>query len=272
MSAIIFDGKASAAARKLALKKVIFAMPPLKIYSLVFQEDAASVIYATLKQKDAEEVGIAYEIETLPIATPLKEVLAKLEKAAGRNDVTGIIVQKPMKSLEPNEEWWGQIVRVIPKRKDVDGLKSDEYVLPATARAILTILDDACVKLKDTLEKKSVLVLGRSAIVGKPVAQELQRKNMHVLLFGRQELAKHPEVIAQADVVVCATGQADILRAQQLKSGVILIDAGSPKPEVAVEGLDQVARFRTPVPGGVGPLTRVSLLENLIDLVQYSNQ
>lgn len=270
MSAIIFDGKAAAASRKLTFKKTVATMQKMTIYSLVFQEDTASVMYASLKKKDAEEVGIAYEIESLPIATPVKEVLVKLKKAAERNDVTGIIVQKPMKSLEPTEEWWGQIVRAIPKRKDVDGLKSDEFVLPATARAILTILDDACVQLKDTLEKKSALVLGRSAIVGTPVAQELQRKNMHVLLFGRQELAKHPEVIAQADVVVCATGQQDLLQATQLKPGVIVIDAGSPKPEVNLDGLDDVARFRTPVPGGVGPMTRISLLENQVDLVSFN--
>jgi len=271
MSAILFDGKLCAAEHKATLKKTLVSLPTLKIYSLVFAEDSASVTYASLKKKDAEEVGIAYEIETLPIATPIQEVVAKLERAAGKNEVTGIIVQKPQKSLEPNEEWWGRIVRAIPKRKDVDGLRSDEYVLPATARAILTILDDACAKLHATLEKKSALVLGRSAIVGVPVAQELQRKGMHMLLFGRQELAKNPDVVKQADVVVCATGQPGLLHAEQLKPGVIVIDVGSPKPEVDPEGLDERAAFRTPVPGGVGPMTRVSLLENAVDLVQYSN-
>lgn len=264
---IIYDGKSAAVSRKLALKKIVSSMQKMTIYSLVFQEDKASVIYAALKKKDAQEVGIVYEIETLPIATPLQEITAKIEKAAGNFSITGIIVQKPMKSLEPTEEWWGKIVRAIPKRKDVDGLKSDEFVLPATARAILTILDDACVQLKETLENKSALVIGRSAIVGTPVAQELQRKNMHVLLFGRQELAKNPDMVGQADVIVCASGQPHLLNAKQLKKGVIVIDAGSPMSEVETADLDQVARFTTPVPGGVGPMTRVCLLENLIDLV-----
>lgn len=272
MSMIIYDGKSAAAIRKAKLKELVKELPQLTIYSLVFQEDKASTIYASLKQKDAEEVGIRYVVESLPIATPIKEILTMLEKAAGNDSVTGIIVQKPMKSLEPSSEWWGKIVRVIPKRKDVDGLKSDEFVLPATARAILTILDDACAQLKETLENKSALVIGRSAIVGTPVAQELQRKNMHVLLFGRQELSKNPAMVGQADVLVCASGQHHLVNAKQLKSGVIVIDAGSPKPEVNGDGLDQVARFTTPVPGGVGPMTRISLLENLIDLVQYSNQ
>lgn len=272
MSLIIYDGKSAAAARKIKLKELVKKLPQLTIYSLVFQEDKASTIYASLKKKDAEEVGIRYVVETLPIATPIKDIIAKLEKAAGDDGITGIIVQKPIKSLEPTPEWWGQIVRAIPKRKDVDGLKSDEFVLPATARAILTILDDACVQLQGTLENKSALVIGRSAIVGTPVAQELQRKNMHVLLFGRQELLKNPDMVGQADVLICASGQPNLFIAKQLKTGVIVIDAGSPKSEVVAEGLDQVARFTTPVPGGVGPMTRVCLLENLLDLVQYSNQ
>ena len=266
---IIFDGRAIANEQKKLLKEKISKLPQLRIYSLVFQEDRPSMIYANLKKKDAEWVGVEYEIVTLPIRTKLEEVKELLVKAGGDSAISAIIVQKPAKTLEPNPTWWSQIVSMIPQKKDVDGLRPDRVVLPATARAVLSIFDTACKQLQFKPTGKVAVVLGRSEIVGKPVADELEKRyHMIVHRFGRKELADQPEMLKRADLLISATGQEGLVTDDMLKQDVIVIDAGSPKAEVNTTGLFEVASFLSPVPGGVGPMTRVCLLENLIDLVQ----
>ncbi|MEK7458293.1 MAG: bifunctional 5,10-methylenetetrahydrofolate dehydrogenase/5,10-methenyltetrahydrofolate cyclohydrolase [Patescibacteria group bacterium] len=266
---MIFDGKAVAYERKKLLKEKISKLPHLRIYSLVFQEDHPSIIYANLKKKDAESVGVEYEIVILPISTTLEEVKERLLQAGADSTISAIIVQKPAKTLEPNPTWWSEIVSSIHQKKDVDGLRLDRVVLPATARAILSIFDSACEHLRFKPKGKVAVVLGRSEIVGKPVADELEKRyHMIVHRFGRKELATQPEILKQADLLVSATGQEGLVTDDMLKQGVIVIDAGSPKAEVNTTGLFEVASFLSPVPGGVGPMTRVCLLENLIDLVQ----
>src|SRR3989338_1727564 len=141
---IIFDGKAVANEWKKQLNEKINKLPRLHIFSLVFQEDLPSMIYANLKKKDAESVGVEYEIVTLPISTTLGEVKELIVKAGSDSAVSAIIVQKPAKTLEPNSTWWQEIVSAIPLKKDVDGLRPDRVVFPATARAILSIFDIAC--------------------------------------------------------------------------------------------------------------------------------
>lgn len=266
---IIFDGRAVANEQKKLLKEKISKLPQLRIFSLVFQEDHSSMIYANLKKKDAEWVGVQYEIVTLPIQTKLEKVKELIVKAGGDSAISAIIVQKPAKALEPNPMWWSEIVSAIPQKKDVDGLRPDRVVLPATARAILSIFDITCRQLRFKPTGKVAVILGRSEIVGKPVADELEKRfHMNVHRFGRKELATQSEIVKQADLLVSATGQEGLVTDDMLKQGVIVIDAGSPKAEVNTTGLFEVASFLSPVPGGVGPMTRVCLLENLIDLVQ----
>lgn len=265
---IIFDGKAEAQRRRDALVKKIKDLPQLTIFSLVFKEDEPSTIYTALKKKDAQAVGIKYEDVYLPIATTIDEIQKLITDAAAREDVTGIIIQKPAKTLMPNDLWWSEVVSALPPEKDVDGLTGRSKVLPATAQAILQILTIALKQLGQHLTHKRILVLGRSDIVGRPVAVALQKQDYRVQLFGRANLAQRPEAVAEADVLVTATGEANLISVQQLKDGVIVIDAGSPKPEVDPAGLEAKVAFLSPVPGGVGPMTRVCLLENLLFMVQ----
>ncbi len=265
---IIFDGKAEALRRKERLAEKVKKYPQMSIFSLVFQEDKPSTIYTALKKKDAEAVGIKYEDVYLPIATKIDEVQKLITDAAAREDVTGIIIQKPAKTLMPNDIWWSEVVSSLPPEKDVDGLTGRGKVLPATAQAILQILNIALKQLGQTLTMKRILVLGRSDIVGRPVAVALQKQDYRVQLFGRANLAQKPEALGEADVLITATGEANLVNVSQLKQGVIVIDAGSPKPEVDPTGLDAKVAFLSPVPGGVGPMTRVCLLENLLSMVE----
>lgn len=274
MSAIIFDGKAEAARRKLLLKEKIQKIPHLHVFSLVFQEDQPSIIYSNLKKMDAAELGIEYEVVVIPIATPMSEIHAILQKAALNANIQGIITQKPEKQLIPIPVWWKEVVSVIPPEKDMDGLVQEKSgVLPATARAIVAIFDEAIKQTAFKPKGKIAVVVGRGEIVGRPVADMLEEKyGMQVYRFGRKEFAEQQERLKEADVIVSATGQQNLMTANMLKPGVIVIDAGSPKPEVDPVGLDEVVSFRSPVPGGVGPMTRICLLENLVDLLYNSEQ
>lgn len=266
---IIFNGNAQAARRKETLKEKLKKLPQLHLFALVFQEDEPSIMYTKLKKKDAEELGILYTYMVLPIATPLKNIGDVLSAASDDPSIHGIIVQKPMKRMMPSPEWWSAVVSTIPAEKDVDGLTEHTRVLPATARAILEVVRIAEKGTGRKLQEMNTIVLGRSQIVGLPVHRELQKTAKHAVMFGSTE---NPEDVDQAlkaaDLVVSATGWEHSVIATQLKKEVICIDAGSPKPEIDPAGLDYVAAFLSPVPGGVGPMTRVCLLENLVDLVQ----
>jgi len=270
---IIFDGKKEAELRLEQLRKqvgVLYLEQPPKIFSLVFEEDEPSKIYTRLKKQDAAQIGVAYEDIYVPVLSPLNDLLQYIHKANADSSVSGIIIQKPAKSLMPSSEWWDQLRLTIDPKKDVDGLHPTSGVLPATARAIMEILHIAQNMLEISVIGQKVVVLGRSDIVGKPVAQALMRQGMQVELFGKQEFVQGKQEVWEADIVIAATGQAGLVTAEMLKQGVIAIDAGSPKPEISPAGLEEVAAFLSPVPGGVGPMTRVCLLENLLDLVQSS--
>jgi len=268
---ITFDGKKESAFRLEQLRQriaTLFLEQPLKIFSLVFEEDEPSKIYTRLKKQDAAKIGVEYEDIYVPLLTPINDLLAYIQKANTDPKVNGIIIQKPAKLLMPSAEWWDQLRATIEPKKDVDGLHPQSGVMPATARAIMEILHFAQTTLEISPIDKKVVVLGRSDIVGKPVAQALMRQGMQVELFGRQEFAQGERELEEADIVIAATGQQNLVTSEMLKQGVIAIDAGSPKPEISPIGIEGKAAFLSPVPGGVGPMTRVCLLENLFDLVQ----
>jgi methylenetetrahydrofolate dehydrogenase (NADP+)/methenyltetrahydrofolate cyclohydrolase len=266
---ILFDGKARAKEKKARLKEIIlqqFAAHPISIFSLVFAEDEPSMIYARLKQKDAMEIGIDYRIKVCSLHDPYKQLAEILTDESNKKSTTGMIIQKPSKTLLTEfafEDSWQRLVDLIPSHKDVDGLTGRGPVLPATAAAILEILDIALENTKQ--QNLTYLVLGRSEIVGAPVARILQEQGKDVTVFGRKELAESCESVKDFDVVITATGQPDVLSADDIKQGAICIDAGSPKPEINPQFLETKAAFLSPVPGGVGPMTRVCLLENAVN-------
>lgn len=265
---IIFDGKAEAKKRKEALKKTINKIPQLHLFALVFQEDESSIIYTKLKKKDAEELGIQYTSELISIHTPIEKIISMIDKVGKDVEVQGIIIQKPTKQMMPSQKWWDTLVSHIPAKKDIDGLCKGSLVLPATAKAIIEILTLALDSAQKRLKDLNVVVLGRSDIVGKPVYETLKDKVKDIYLFGSTDAWEYIlEKMGEADVVIAATGKANIVDVTMLKRDVIVIDAGSPKPEVNPEGIEGVASFLSPVPGGVGPMTRICLLENAAHLI-----
>lgn len=230
---MIIDGKQIAARRATSLKlKVQSLKKPPKLAIVMVGDDPASKIYVNLKMKKAQEVGIETELRT-----------------DLNTDADGIIVQMP----GPQE-----LVDQIPLEKDVDGLRDGSPFLPATVKGIIEILK----QVQDDTDKTYVVV-GQGKLVGKPLADYLEKNGREVIRCD----VNTPDLKTQTykgDILVCATGVAGLITVDMVKPGAVVIDCGSPKPEVDFEKVKDVASAITPVPGGVGPMTVISLLENVV--------
>lgn len=233
----IIDGKSIAASRLAILReKVAKLSRPPKLVIVLVGDDPGSVKYVELKRKRAEEVGIVVEI---------------LDHLPEGSDADGIIVQLPCPTPE--------IIDLIPLEKDVDGLRPGSPYLPAAVKAILAALDSV-----GGVAGKTVTVIGQG-MVGKPAADEFEK--IAATVYRADKNTPKEEIIKmaqEADVLVSATGVADLVTAEMVKPGVILIDVGWPEAEMTVEALAKSSAY-TPVPGGIGPLTVVSLLENVVE-------
>lgn len=242
---MIIDGKAIAAQRAEVLRnKIQETKIKPKLAIVLIGEDPASKIYVGLKVKKAQELGIDIEV-----------------RQDLNTDADGIIVQMP----GPKE-----LVDQIPPEKDVDGLREGSPFLPATVRAVLVILEGEKRPIGSNKDAIAALqhddifvIVGQGKLVGKPLADYLGREGKSVIRCDINTKDLKAETL-KGDVIVMATGQPYLLKADMVKKGATVIDCGSPKPEVD-PGVYEVAGAYTPVPGGVGPLTVISLLENTYD-------
>lgn len=298
----IFDGYAFAATREIALQQDVEHLQKqgtsLVISAILFLEDSGSRLYTRLKQEAAQRVGIEYRVIEHRLSDPVASIQATVERLNADTTVTGIIIQKPRRSTwvaatadnfqnsnserEAYSSWWHSLTKRIAVKKDVDGLhpqtlqaieqntwKQQGLVLPATCQAVLDILSEAQV-LPAQSTKPNVLVLGKSDILGLPLSAELHNLGCTVTNVGSagyQKLLHAMEQLKSFDVIVSATGVHRLLnQPTAVKPGVVLVDVGEPLPDIEIDAFSQVARFITPVPGGVGPVTVVSLLENVVNL------
>jgi len=298
----IFDGYTFAEKREAALARRVaelvapaLARPRIQVAAILFAEDKGSQLYTGLKQQAAERVGITYTVHTFSMKDPVDQVLATLRQLNTDPAVTGIIIQKPWRKTweavmgvarDPDVEqtvfnhfpaWWAALVSQIDVTKDVDGLHPETLsaiergtwqvegkVLPATAKAVLSILGSV-----NQLKPQKYVIIGKSDILGRPLAFELKNLGFTVDVVAKKELEQRLEsgqALKDADVVVAATGHHHLVKGEMLKSGVILVDVGEPRPDVDRQSVELVASFLTPVPGGVGPVTVISLLENAVEL------
>ncbi|MDA1080015.1 MAG: bifunctional 5,10-methylenetetrahydrofolate dehydrogenase/5,10-methenyltetrahydrofolate cyclohydrolase [bacterium] len=279
----IFDGFKTARAREVLLEKAIHdakLVAPITIQAIVFIEDEGSMLYTRLKTEAAERVGIEYQATQFSLTDPTEIVLAAITAANKDTKITGIIVQKPSRVVyesvgaAPYSQWWLSLVSAIDPKKDVDGLHPETLktgsILPATCRAVLAILSEALGGSPERIahQGKKISIIGRSDLLGKPLTQELLRQGAAVELLGKKDLAARQatgESLLTSDVVVSATGVANLITPDMVKDGVIAIDVGEPQPDIS-RAVANKASFFTPVPGGVGPMTVVSLLENSLSL------
>jgi methylenetetrahydrofolate dehydrogenase (NADP+)/methenyltetrahydrofolate cyclohydrolase len=253
MTARIIDGNAIAKARRDAIAERV------------------TQIYVRMKNKDCAEVGIYSEQHALPADTTQEELLALVAELNARPEIHGVIVQLPL----PGHIDEDVVLDAISPEKDVDGfhptnvgnmLVGKETLLPCTPHGCIVMLEETGVDLTG----KEAVVVGRSNIVGKPVAILLLERNATVTIC-HSRTHDLPGVVRRADVVVAAVGRPEMIKGDWLKPGAVVIDVGinrlddgSMVGDVEFSSAVEVASAITPVPGGVGPMTRAMLLENTL--------
>lgn len=237
---------------------------------IIVGDNPASQIYVANKQKACEEVGIKSIRIALDSDTSQKELIDKINELNEDASVNGILVQLPLPSHLDEET----IINTIDPKKDVDGLtiinqgklfKGEEAILPATPKGIITLLKNNNVQIKGA----NAVVLGRSILVGKPVAMLLLKENATVTIcHSKTENLK--EVTKKADILVVAIGKPKFVTADMVKKDAAVVDVGINRVQGKVCGdvdfdeVSQIAGYISPVPRGVGPMTIASLLENVI--------
>ena len=272
MAAVLIDGKALAAKTKEEVRAEAAALtrkPGLAV--ILVGEDPASRVYVTSKRKDCEECGFYSEEYALPASTSQRELLELIDTLNKRADIDGILTQLPLpKGLDEKE-----VLLAIHPNKDVDcfhpynvgKLTIGEPVFqPCTPGGIMEMLNEYHI---DPAGKRCV-VLGRSNIVGKPMALLLLHANGTVVICH----SKTPDMkalAASADILVSAVGKTGLVTADMVKEGAVVIDvamnrndAGKLCGDVCFAEVAEKASYITPVPGGVGPMTRAMLMKNTL--------
>lgn len=265
----IIDGKKLAEKREEKLIKEIKGLPKTpKIVSLLVGTDAPSVLYTNIKQKKACEMGICFEALKFPADMEFDQVLSDITQLNEDPEVDGIMVQLPLPKEFLKNKDEHDLLEAIDGKKDIDGLTSKKVFLSATAKAVVSIIEDE----KISVYRKKVVVVGASDLVGKPVATELSRMGAIVEVCDSKtgDLKSHTQT---ADVLISATGVPNLIKGDMVKQGVVVIDVGAEKVDGKLVGDVDFASVApkafkiTPVPGGVGPMTVISLMENVVQSV-----
>lgn len=235
-------------------------------------EDPASQSYVKAKKRACEKAGMKSTIIRKEDTITEEELLNIVDQLNNDADVHGILVQLPIpKHIDENK-----VINAIKQEKDVDGFHplnvaaihtGEKGILPATPKGIITMLKST----NQEIEGKRALVIGRSNIVGKPVSMLLLKENATVTI-AHSRTKNMKELALQSDILVAAVGRAHFVTADMVKEGAIVIDVGVNRTDegklvgdVDFENVKDKASFITPVPGGVGPMTIASLLQNTVE-------
>ncbi|HUB92804.1 MAG TPA: bifunctional 5,10-methylenetetrahydrofolate dehydrogenase/5,10-methenyltetrahydrofolate cyclohydrolase [Candidatus Saccharimonadales bacterium] len=243
------------------------AVPKLVVIQV--GDDPASTIYVNRKSKTCLSLGMDSEVKRFPVGITCEELVSEIERLNSDRKVHGILVQLPLPAGIDHK----RILETVDPRKDVDGLNpynqgknllGEECFQPATPRGIVTLLESTGEKL----EGKSVVIIGRSNIVGKPTAVMLLKKGCTVTVC-HSKTRNLPGFTRGADILVSAVGKPKLVRAEMIREGAIVIDVGITRLEdgkivgdVDFDEAIKKASWITPVPKGVGPMTIASLMEN----------
>jgi len=273
VTARVLDGKALAAriiedVRVQVAARVSAGKPRPALATVLIGDNPASGIYVRSKQKNAKQAGIETFDHRLPDSTSTDELLTLVEQLNRDDAVSGVLIQQPV----PPQIDMTRVIHEIDPVKDVDGfhpinaglvaLGLPGAVEPCTPAGIMELLEDAGIEISGS----NAVVVGRSNLVGKPAALLLLRRNATVTLCHTRtrDLASHTRA---ADILVAAAGKVDLITKEMVKPGAAVIDVstnwvdGKQVGDLG-EGVDEVAGWLTPNPGGVGPMTRAMLIKN----------
>ncbi len=276
----IIDGKELARNIRLALKDEVNELKNADIHPklavVMVGDDKASKIYVRNKSKACEEIGIEYEEYLLPEKTKMSELLELIEKLNNDESVYGILVQSPLPDgLDTNEAF-----QAISPQKDVDGfhpinigklsLNQDCFV-SCTPYGIIKMLEAYNIPI----EGARAVIIGRSNIVGKPLAKCLLNKNATVTVC-HSKTKNIKEITKQADILVAALGKPKFVTQDMVKEGATVIDVGINRMDdgklvgdTDFENLKEKVAYITPVPGGVGPMTIAMLMYNVVKAAKH---
>jgi methylenetetrahydrofolate dehydrogenase (NADP+)/methenyltetrahydrofolate cyclohydrolase len=274
MPATVMDGTALAARIRAELKDEVAEHGEIGLATVLVGDDPASEVYIRLKHKAAQEVGIHPLDKRLPADTSEDELLELVGELNADDSIDGILVQTPL----PEQIDEARVMRTIDPMRDVDGLHpfnagqlylGRRTLVPATPLGVMALLEEYRIPLTG----QRVVVIGRSPLVGKPVALLLLEANATVTICHSrtQELARHT---LDADVLVVAVGLPGVVTADMVKQGAAVVDVGITRTEAGLVGdvdpsVAEIAAFWTPVPGGVGPMTIACLLGNALRAARY---
>lgn len=281
--AILIDGKQASReirdalrAEAARLKAATGIVPGLAV--ILVGENPASRIYVGSKEKACEEAGFLSRVYRVPAETAERDILKRIRMLNDDRKIHGILVQLPLPAHIRAEA----VIEAIDPRKDVDGFhpyntgrlfSGNPLHRPCTPLGILTLLD----RYGIVMEGKDAVIVGRSNIVGKPLALMLLSRNATVTVC-HTRTKNLPEVTRRAEILVAAAGKAEMIEARMVRDGAVVIDVGVNRGadgrlvgDVAFAGAAEKASHITPVPGGVGPMTIAMLLKNTLQAAGYKN-
>ncbi|NLM33268.1 MAG: bifunctional 5,10-methylenetetrahydrofolate dehydrogenase/5,10-methenyltetrahydrofolate cyclohydrolase [Acholeplasmataceae bacterium] len=274
---MLLDGKMLSNKIKNELKAEFAKLDPKpKLVVILVGDDPASKLYIQSKQKACEEVGVISETILLDSTITEEQLVLEIERLNNDPTVHGILVQLPL----PKHLNETLIINTISDKKDVDGfhiynkgrlINNLETIVPATPLGVLTLLKEYNIEIKG----KHAVVIGRSNIVGRPMAALLLNHDATVTICHRYT-ENLKQYTLMADIIVCAVGKPNLITADMVKEGAVIIDVGINRlgkkvvGDVDFENVKDKASAITPVPGGVGPMTIAMLLSNLLKC--YQNQ
>lgn len=276
MAALILDGKKCASTIKSELKNRVDALKVQPgLGTILVGDDAGSHAYVAGKHRDCAEIGINSIRIELPESASQKDLLSAISELNSAPECTGYIVQLPL----PSQIDANLILEAIDPAKDADGLHPSnlgKLVLgqaaprPCTPRAIVELLE----RNNISWAGKDVTIIGRGVTVGRPLSLLLSHREVNatvtIVHTGTKDLSAHTK---RADIVIAALGKAHFLRAAMIKPGAVAVDVGITRTSDGLVGdlhpdVAAVASAYSPMPGGVGPMTRAMLLQNLVELAE----
>jgi methylenetetrahydrofolate dehydrogenase (NADP+)/methenyltetrahydrofolate cyclohydrolase len=272
----ILDGKAVAARIRSEVAEGVRELAErgqrVRLDVILVGEDPASMTYVNMKQRDCDEVGIESKSHRFPADVSQKELAALVERLNEDEEVSGFFIQLPL----PDGLDHMPLISIIAPSKDVDGLSPESAgrlavglpsLLPCTPHGVIQLLKRNGIEMAG----REAVVIGRSNLVGKPLAQLLLRENATVTVC-HSRTGNLPEVARRAEILIVAAGRREMVGAEYVRDEAVVVDVGIHRKEeggltgdVRFEEVEPVASHITPVPGGVGPMTRAMLLYNTVE-------
>lgn len=279
----IIDGRAIAAklnrrtAERAATMEKAGLVPGLAV--ILVGDDPASLIYTRSKAKKADQLGFKSVLKKFPVTVTEDQLLTEIRQLNADPTIHGILVQEPL----PDHISESKVIETIAPTKDVDGFNpanvgklytndQTNYPVACTPRGIMTMLDEMAIPIKGA----EVVIIGRSRLVGKPLQALMINRDATVTMLHHAS-GDADYYLNHADIVVVAVGKANFLKAKDIKPGAVVIDVGINRQadghlvgDVDYDDVSPVASAITPVPGGVGPMTIATLMQQTVDLAEWS--